>query len=140
MVTQVGYSVLGRSGGRVTPCAICTMHVEMRSVSFLVETQNQGQWFDLKTIGTVLVWTQNRWQRFSLFWPQNRWRRFPPIWPKIWWCGFPGLGLKTGSYSLVVWGSKSPQQFLGFVLKTKQAMVYWLHHKTDGRAMAWDTH
>jgi hypothetical protein len=40
MVAQVGYSVAERSGGRVTPCAVCIVHVEMRSVSFLVEPQN----------------------------------------------------------------------------------------------------
>jgi hypothetical protein len=34
--------VAGRSGGWVTPRAVCTMHKEMRSVSFLVEPQNQG--------------------------------------------------------------------------------------------------
>jgi hypothetical protein len=39
--TQVGYLMARRSGGRVTPCAICTVHVETRSVSFLVETPNQ---------------------------------------------------------------------------------------------------
>jgi hypothetical protein len=53
MVAQVRYSVAGRLGGRVTPCAICTMHMETRSASFLVWPQNQGQHFDLKTIGTV---------------------------------------------------------------------------------------
>jgi hypothetical protein len=42
MVAQVGYSVPGRSRGRVTPCAVCTWHVETRSASFLVEPQNQG--------------------------------------------------------------------------------------------------
>jgi hypothetical protein len=42
MVAQVGYSVAGRSRSRVTPCAVCTGHVETRSVSFLVEPQNQG--------------------------------------------------------------------------------------------------
>jgi hypothetical protein len=26
---------------------------------------------------------------------------------------FPGLGLKTGSSGLVIWGSKSPRQFIG---------------------------
>jgi hypothetical protein len=32
---QVGYSVAGRSGGRVTSCVICIVHVEeTRSVSF----------------------------------------------------------------------------------------------------------
>jgi hypothetical protein len=45
---QIRYLVAGRSRGRVTPCAICTLHMEMRSVSFLVEPQNQGQrFFDL---------------------------------------------------------------------------------------------
>jgi hypothetical protein len=36
-------------------------------------------------------------------------------------CGgeFPGLGLKTGSYSLVIWVSKSPRRFLGLSLKIK---------------------
>jgi hypothetical protein len=42
MVAQVGYSVAGRSRDRVTLCAVCTMHVEMRSAGFLVEPQNQG--------------------------------------------------------------------------------------------------
>jgi hypothetical protein len=42
MVTQVGYSVVGRSRGRVTPCEVCTWHVETRSAGFLVEPQNQG--------------------------------------------------------------------------------------------------
>jgi hypothetical protein len=42
MVAQVGYSVVGRSRGRVVPCVVCTWHVEIRSVGFLVEPQNQG--------------------------------------------------------------------------------------------------
>jgi hypothetical protein len=33
--------------------------------------------------------------------------------------GFPGLGLKTGSSSLVIWASKSPRLFLGLGLETK---------------------
>jgi hypothetical protein len=45
MVTQVGYSVARRSGGRVTPCAVYTMHEETRSACFLVEPQNQGRRF-----------------------------------------------------------------------------------------------
>jgi hypothetical protein len=52
MVAQVSYSVAGRSRGWVTPCAVCTVHVESRSVSFLVEPQNQGRrvsWLSLKT-------------------------------------------------------------------------------------------
>jgi hypothetical protein len=39
---QVGYSVARRSGSRMTPYAICTVNVEMRSAGFLVEPQNQG--------------------------------------------------------------------------------------------------
>jgi hypothetical protein len=78
MITQVGYSVVEQSRGRVASCAVYIVHVEMRSVGFLVEPQNQGrrfvsglisnhsdgfssvwalkpmvtvyQWFDLKTI------------------------------------------------------------------------------------------
>jgi hypothetical protein len=37
---QVRYSVAGRSGSRVTPCAICTVHKEMMSACFFVEPQN----------------------------------------------------------------------------------------------------
>jgi hypothetical protein len=33
--------------------------------------------------------------------------------------GFSGLGLKTGSSSLVIWASKSARHFLGLGLKTK---------------------
>jgi hypothetical protein len=42
MVTQVEYSVAGRSGGQVMLCVVCTMHTETRSADFLVEPQNQG--------------------------------------------------------------------------------------------------
>jgi hypothetical protein len=42
MVAQVRYSGAGWSRGRVTPCAVCTWHVETRSMCFLVEPQNQG--------------------------------------------------------------------------------------------------
>jgi hypothetical protein len=52
--------------------------------------------------------------------------------------GFPDLGLKTDSYGLVIWVSKSPRRFLRLGLKTKQAMVYRLRHKIDGRTITWD--
>jgi hypothetical protein len=42
---QVGYSVAERSGGRVTPCVVCTVHMETRSAGFLIEPQNQGRRF-----------------------------------------------------------------------------------------------
>jgi hypothetical protein len=45
MVAQVGYSVVERLRGRVTLCAVCTVHKVMRSADFLVEPQNQGERF-----------------------------------------------------------------------------------------------
>jgi hypothetical protein len=45
MVAQVEYSVAEQSRGRVVPCAVYTVHVETRSVSFLVQPQNQCRWF-----------------------------------------------------------------------------------------------
>jgi hypothetical protein len=54
--------------------------------------------------------------------------------------GFHGLGLKTGSYILVIWASKLSRLFFGLGLKTKQPTVCRLRHKTDGTATAWDTH
>jgi hypothetical protein len=54
--------------------------------------------------------------------------------------GFPVLSLKTGSYSLVICGSKSPRRFLGLDLKINRASVCRLRHKTDGGRSTWDTH
>jgi hypothetical protein len=53
--------------------------------------------------------------------------------------GFTGLGLKTGRSGLVICVSKSPRRFLGLGLKTKQALVCRLRHKTDGGRSARDT-
>jgi hypothetical protein len=53
--------------------------------------------------------------------------------------GFLGLGLKIGSSGVVIWTSKSPRQFLGLGLKTKQTSVCRLHHKIDGGRSARDT-
>jgi hypothetical protein len=69
MVAQVGYSVAGRSRGRVTPCSVCTWHVETRSASFLVEPQNQGgegfPGLGLKTGSSDLViWASKSPRRF----------------------------------------------------------------------------
>jgi hypothetical protein len=60
MTAHVRYLVAGLSEGRVTLCAICTMHTEMMSVSFLVEHQNQGRWF-------VSDLTSKQVKRFFLF-------------------------------------------------------------------------
>jgi hypothetical protein len=53
--------------------------------------------------------------------------------------GFPGLGLKTGSFGLVIWASKSSRRFLSLGLKSEQASICRLCHKTDGGRSAWDT-
>jgi hypothetical protein len=53
--------------------------------------------------------------------------------------GFFGLGLKTGSFGLLIWASKSLRRFLGLGLKTMWASVYRLCHKTDEGRSAWDT-
>jgi hypothetical protein len=52
--------------------------------------------------------------------------------------GFPSLGIKTGSSGLVIWVSKSTRQFLDLSLKTKQASVCRLRHKTDRGKSAQD--
>jgi hypothetical protein len=88
MVRQVEYSVAERSRGRVAPCEIGVVHMEMRSACFLVEPQNQGRRFESGLASNQLGW-------FSPVWPQNQWRRFS------------ALGLKIGSYGLVIWASKS---------------------------------
>jgi hypothetical protein len=66
MITQVGYSVAGRSRGRVASYAVCTWHVETRSAGFLVEPQNQGRQFVSGLASKPLG-------RFLLVWPQTRW-------------------------------------------------------------------
>jgi hypothetical protein len=53
--------------------------------------------------------------------------------------GFLDLGLKTDSSGLVIWASKSPRRFLGLGLKTKQASVCRLRHRTNGGRSARDT-
>jgi hypothetical protein len=59
MVAQVGYSVAGRSRGRVAPCAVCTVHMETRNAGFLVEPQNEGRQFvsglTSKPLGRFLI-------------------------------------------------------------------------------------
>jgi hypothetical protein len=53
--------------------------------------------------------------------------------------GFSGLSLKTGSFSLVIWASKSPRRFLGLGLKTKRALICQLRHKINGGRSMRDT-
>jgi hypothetical protein len=72
---QVGYSMTRQSRGHVMLCAVCTVHKETKSASFLVWPRNQGGRF-------LLVWPQNWWLRVSQFGPQN------------WQLWFGDLGLK----------------------------------------------
>jgi hypothetical protein len=117
MVTQVGYSVAGRSRGRVAPCVVCIVHVETRSASFLVEPRNQGRRFvsglaskppttvfssltsklvatvfsnvASKLVATISPGLASKPAIGFLVEPQNQGGG-----------GFPRLGLKTGSYGL----------------------------------------
>jgi hypothetical protein len=80
MRTMAGVGdLVQRSGdgrtGRVTPCVVCTWHVEISSTGFLVMPQNQGRRF-------VSGLTSKSLRRFSPVWPQNRWRWFMAVWPK----------------------------------------------------------
>jgi hypothetical protein len=123
--------VLGdrQSRGRVVLCAICTVHVETRSVGFLVEPQNHDRRFvsglTLKPLGRFLRFGLKIGGNGFLVEPQNQGGE-----------GFPGLDLKTDSYGLVIWASKSPRRFLSLGLKTMQASIYRLCHKNDSR-MQW---
>jgi hypothetical protein len=69
MVAHVRYSVVGRSRGRVAPCAVCIVHVETRSTGFLVEPQNQGRRFVSGLASKLLG-------RFLAVCPQNLLRWF----------------------------------------------------------------
>jgi hypothetical protein len=78
MVAQVGYSVAGRSRGRVAPCVVCTWHVETRSTGFLVEPQNQGgggfPGLGLKTDSSDLViWASKSQRRFLGLGLKTKW-------------------------------------------------------------------
>jgi hypothetical protein len=108
------------SVGRVMSCAVYTVHMKARSAGFLVEPQKQGLRFVSGLASKPL-------------------RRFSPVWPQNQWLGFFCWGLKIVSSGLLIWALKSPLRFLGLGLKTKQTLVCWLRHKTDGGRMAWDT-
>jgi hypothetical protein len=52
---------------------------------------------------------------------------------------FFGLCLKTDSFDLVIWVSKSSRRFLSLGLKNMWDSVWWLHHKINGGRLARDT-
>jgi hypothetical protein len=86
IVAGVGDLVQRNGDGRT--CAVCTVPVETRSTGFLVEPQNQGRRFvsalASKPLGQFASALASK--------PLGR---------------FPGLVLKTGSYSFMIWASKS---------------------------------
>jgi hypothetical protein len=134
----------------VTLCVVCTMHEETRSAGFLVEPQNQGLWFvsgskplgrfvsglasklvatispglASKPVATVSpglvskpVATVSPGLASKLVVTVSRGLASKPT---ARWLGFFGLGLKTDSYGLVIWASKSPRQILCLGLKTNR--------------------
>jgi hypothetical protein len=133
----------------VTSCAVCTVYVETRSTSFLVEPQNQGrrfvtgltskpvcQWYGLKTTGTVFSGLAS--QLVALVFSSLTLKSVATISPgltsKAVVCflvepqnqgggGFSTLDLKIDSYGLMIWASNLLRRFLGLALKTKQDRV-----------------
>jgi hypothetical protein len=99
MVAHVGYSVAGRSRGRVAPYSVCTVHMEMRSKSFLVEPQHQGRWFINGLASKPL-------------------RRFSPVCSQNWWWQFLRFGLKTDGDGFSGLASKSVPTVSWLSLKT----------------------
>jgi hypothetical protein len=66
-------------------------------------------WLSLKTKvdGLSVVWPQNHWDSFLWFGLKTSGNGFLVEPQNPGGGGFPGLGLKTGSYGLVIWVSKS---------------------------------
>jgi hypothetical protein len=92
-------------------------------------------WLILKTKvdGLLVVWPQNHWDGFLWFDLKTRGGGLL-VEPQNQGGGvFLGLALKTGSYGLVICALKSLRRFLSLCLKTRQASVCRLRHKTDGR-------
>jgi hypothetical protein len=163
MVAQVGYSVAGWLRGRVASCVVCTVHMDCEwfglkttqtvftgLASKQVATVSSGlaskpaatvfaglaskpaatvfSSLASKLVKTVSLGLTSKPMVGFLVEPQNQGGG-----------GFPGLGLKIGSYGLVICASKSPRRFLSLGLKTKWASVYRLCHKIDGGRSARDT-
>ncbi len=71
----------------MTPCAVCTVHVEIRSASFLVEPQNQS-------LRCVSGWPQNHWDGLLCFDLRTGGNGFLQFSLKISGNGFSGLASK----------------------------------------------
>jgi hypothetical protein len=75
---RVEYSVVGRLGGQVTPCVVCTVHMETKSMCFLVEPQNQGRQF-------ISGLTSKPPRQFVSGLASKPLGWFSPVWPQNWW-------------------------------------------------------
>jgi hypothetical protein len=133
MVAQVGYSVAGRSRGRVTLCVVCTVDKEMRSVDFLVEPQNLGRRFvsslPSKPLGQVVSGlTSKALGRFLPVFPQNRWWRVSQFGPQNWQFWFDDLGVKI-IVTVSCFGSQN-QAGYGLLVTTTKLMgaLRWRGH------------
>jgi hypothetical protein len=77
------------------PCAVYTVHVEMRNVDFLVEPQNQGRQFisglASKSVATVFSGLASKPVVGFLVEPQNQGG-----------VEFPSLGIKISDYGLMI--------------------------------------
>jgi hypothetical protein len=90
----------------VTPCAVCTIHVETRSAGFLVEPQNQGPQFVSGLVSKPLG-------RFSLVGLKTGGDGFLQFGLKTGGDGFLLFGLKTGGDGFSQFGLKTGGGFLG---------------------------
>jgi hypothetical protein len=79
----------------VALCEVCTMHVEIRSTDFLVEPKNQGR----RVVSGLASKPLKRFIRFGLKTGSDGFLVEPQNQGSV---GFPDLGLKTGSYGLVI--------------------------------------
>jgi hypothetical protein len=121
----------------MTPCVVCTVHMETRGAGFFIEPQNQGQRFisglASKPLGRFVSGLASKPLRrfisgltskpvvtvFSVLASKPVVAVSPVSASKSMVSflvkpqnqggeGFLGLGHKTGSYGLVIWSSKSP--------------------------------
>jgi hypothetical protein len=87
----------------MTPCAICTVHKETRSTSFLVEPQNQGRRFASGLASKIL-------ERFLPVQPQNQWYSFSQFVLNTGGDGFLGLPSKTSGRRFVGCATKPTER------------------------------
>jgi hypothetical protein len=97
----------------VTLCAVCNVHVEMRSAGFLVKPENQGRQFGLKTTVMVCQWfgLKSTGIVFSGLGSKPVAMVFSPFGLKTGGDGFSQFGLRIGGSGFPVWASKPAATF-----------------------------